>query len=206
MTITDLATTNQPDNKNKWIWIGLGVALLFCCCAALVAVFVFWQAGQKIQESVNADPEAASEAAHQIADYDLPEGYQELMAMDILFYSFVMIGPGHTSGNTAGPVFMLAQFQAGVDQEQMEEQLRQSFEQQYGNRRMSMTLVKVEEKTIRGAQTQVATYEGTDENGVAIRQVITSFPGKDGTAMLLIMSRVEAWNQDLVDDFIESIR
>lgn len=206
MTIIDQTTTSQPGDKNKWIWIGLGAALLFCCCAALVAVLVFRQAGRTIQESVDTDPEAAAEAAHQIADYDLPAGYQEQMAMDILFYSFVMIGPEYSSGNAAGPLFMLAQFQAGVDEEQMEEQIRQSFEQQYGNQQMNMTLVNIEEKTIRGEETQVATYEGTDKDGTVFRQVLTSFPGKDGTAMLLIMGSAEAWDQDLVDEFIESIR
>jgi|RhiMetdeSRZDD1v2_1073273.scaffolds.fasta_scaffold137370_3 hypothetical protein len=204
MTINQPGTTNT--NKNKWVWIGLGAALLFCCGAVLVAGLVFWQAGKKIQEGIKADPEAAAEAAHKIADYDLPEGYQEQMAMEIMFYSFVMIGPEYSSGSATGPVFMLAQFKAGVNQEQMEEQLRQSFEQQAGNRGLSLSLVKVEDKTIRGEETEVATYEGTDENGLVIRQVITSFPGKDGTAMLMIMGPADLWDQDVIDAFIESIR
>ncbi len=200
-------TVNQPTtNKNKWIWIGLGAALLFCCGAVLVAGLVFWQVGKKFQEGVKADPEAAAEAAHKIADYDLPEGYQEQMAMEIMIYSFVMIGPEYSSGRATGPVFMLAQFKAGVNQEQIEQQLRQSFEQQAGNRGLRMSLVKVEDKTIRGAETQVATYEGTDENGLVIRQVVTSFPGKDGAAMLMIMGPADLWDQDVIDAFIESIR
>jgi hypothetical protein len=202
-------TINPPQpstNKNKWIWIGLGAALLFCCGAVLVATLVFWQAGKKIQQGMKTDPEAAAQAAHKIADYDLPEGYQEQVAMEIMFYSFVMIGPESSTGMLNGPMFMLAQFQAGVNQEQMEEQLRQSFEQQVGNRGLNMSLVNVEEKTIRGEETQVATYEGSDDNGHVFRQVITSFPGKDGIAMLMIMGPVESWDQDLVDAFIESIR
>ena len=200
-------TVNQPStNKNKRIWIGLGAALLFCCGAVLVAGFVFWQAGQKLQEGMKTDPAAAAEAAHKIADYDLPEGYQEQVAMEIMVYSFAVIGPQNSQGISNGPIFMLAQFQVGVNQEQMEQQLRQSFEQQSGRPGLSMKLVKVEEKTIRGEETQVALYEGTDANGIVLRQVITSFPGKDGTAMLMIMGSVSQWDQDLVDDFIESIR
>jgi hypothetical protein len=202
-------TINQPStntNKNKWIWIGLGAALLFCCGTVLVAGLVFWQAGKKVQEGMKTDPAAAAEAAHKIADYDLPEGYQEQVAMEIMFYSFVIIGPETSSSTLHGPVFMLAQFQVGVDQEQMKEQLRQSFEQQAGNRGLNLSLVKVEDKTIRGEETQVATYEGTDENGLVVRQVITSFPGKDGTAMLMIMGSTDLWDQDVVDAFIESIR
>ena len=198
---------NQPaPNKNKWIWIGLGAALLFCCGAVLVATLVFWQAGKKIQQGMKTDPEAAAEVAHKIADYDLPEGYQEQMAMEIMFYSFAMIAPQSSNGMSKGPVFMLAQFQAGVNQDQMEQQLRQSFEQQAGNRGLNMSLVNVEEKTIRGEETEVATYEGSDDNGRVFRQVIASFPGKDGTAMLMIMGPVELWDQELVDAFIESIR
>jgi hypothetical protein len=203
-------TINQPQpgtNKNKWIWIGLGATVLFCCGAVLVAALVFWQAGKKIQEGVTADPEAAAEAAHKIADYDLPEGYQEQMAMEIMFYSFVVIGPQNSSGISNGPVFMLAQFQAGmVNQQQMEQQLRQSFEQQSSHPGLSMELVKVEQQTIRGEETEVATYEGTDSNGVVLRQIITSFPGKDGTAMLMIAGPANLWDQDLIDAFIESIR
>ena len=198
-------TTNEQGNKNKWIWIGLGAALLFCCCAVLVAFFVFRQAGQKIKDGVKTDPAAASQAAHKIVDYDLPPGYQEQMSMDILFYSFVTIAPT-TSSSTRGTVIMLAQFnQPGVDQKQMEEQIRRSFEQQSGNSQTNMKVVKVEKKTIRGDEVEVAIYEGADQNGLTMRQLITAFPGKAGTAMLMILGSAQEWDQKLVDDFIESI-
>ena len=194
----------QGTNKNKWIWIGLGAALLFCCCAALVAFFVVRQAGQKLQEGMKTDPESASKAAHEIVDYDLPPGYQEQMAMDVMIYSFVMIGP--ESMTTGGPLIMLAQFETGVDQQQMEQQIRQAFEQQAGNRGQNMKLVEVKKKTIRGEETEVALYEGTDSEGNDMRQLITTFPGKGGTVMLMVMGETRTWDQGMVDDFIESIR
>jgi hypothetical protein len=165
---------------------------------------MFYRVGQQVKEGVKTDPESASRAAHEIADYELPDGYQERMAMDIMFYSFVMIGP--ESYNVDKPIIMLAQFQAGVDQEQMEQQLRQSFEQQSGNRGMDMRLVEVKKATIRGDETEIAIYEGTDGNGNTMRQLITSFPGKGGTAMLMITGDAQEWDQDIIDDFIESIR
>ena len=87
-----------------------------------------------------------------------------------------------------------------------EEQLRQSFEQQAGNRGMDMHLVEVKKATIRGEETEIAIYEGTDQSGDAVRQLITSFPGKGGTAMLMIMGDVNGWDQSAIDDFVESIR
>ena len=198
-----MTEVEQGNKSTKWIWIGLGGALLFCLCAAAIGTFTFFKVGQKVSESVNSDPEAASQAAHEIADYDLPAGYEERMSMDIMFYSFVMIGP--SSYGSGEPLIMLAQFQAGADQEQMEQQLRQSMEQQQNTRGMEMQLVDVKKATIRGEETEISIYEGTDQTGRTMRQLITSFPGKDGIAMLMIMGSPEYWNDSEMDQFVESI-
>ena len=198
----------QEPKKRNWVLIGLGGAALFCLCAVAVAVFVFYRVGKQVTDGINSDPESAAKAAHEIVDsYVLPEGYQERMAMDILFYSFVMIGPDNDV-YTGKPIIMLAQFESGsgVSQEQMEQQLRQSFEQQAGNRGTDLHLVEVKKMTIRGDETDVAVYEGTDQAGDVVRQLITSFPGKNGTAMLMIMGNAQDWDQTVIDDFIRSIR
>lgn len=196
-------TNEQGSNNNKWIWIGLGAAVLLCCCAVIVAGLVFRQVGKKVQEGVKTDPASASKAAHEIVDYTLPDGYQEQMTMDILFYSFVIIAP--ESSAAGEPLIMLAQFQAGVDDKQMEEQIRQSFEQQSGRRGMTMELKEVKKMMIRGEERQVAIYEGTDQSGVSMRQLIATFPGKNGTAMLMIMGSPLGWDDDEINQFIESI-
>ena len=202
-----MTVTNEPGNKNKWIWIGLGAALLFCCCAVVAAILVFRQAGKTIEEGMKTDPESAAQAARKIADYDLPPGYQEQMSMDILFYSFVIIAPETDTQTTTSPLIMLAQFsQAGMDRQQMEQQLRQAFEQQSGQRGADMQVVEVKNMVIRGEEVEVTIFEGTDTNGYVVRQLITSFPGKDGTAMLMIMGSPSAWDDKVIDDFIESIR
>ena len=202
-----MTVVNEQGSKQRnWTLIGLGAAGLFCLCAVAVMLFVFYRVGKQIQEGVQTDPESASKAAHEIIDsYELPAGYREQMAMKILTYSIVMIGPDF-EGDLNGPLIMLAQFEAGVSQEQMEQQMRQSFEQQMGRRGMKLQLVEVKKATIRGEETEISIYEGTDENGDAVRQVITAFPGKDGTAMLFVMGDVQSWDQQVVDDFIASIR
>jgi len=197
---------DQGTKKTNWLWIGLGGAALFCLCAVAVAIFMFYRVGKQVAEGIDSDPESASKAAHEIVDsYELPNGYQEKMAMNIMVYSIVMIGP-EDSINTKQPLIMLAQFEAGVSQEQMEQQLRQSFEQQMGRRGMKLELVDVKKATIRGEETEISTYEGTDEYGNSVRQVVTAFPGKNGTAMLIVMGDMEGWDQQMVDDFIASIR
>ena len=199
-----VVNTQEP-KKTNWLWIGLGGAALFCLCAVAVAIFMFYRVGKQVQEGVETDPASASKAAHEIADYDLPPGYQEQMSMNLFVYTFVMIAP-ESSTTLDKPIIMLAQFQAGVDQQQMEQQLRQSFEQQSSSSGADMKLVEVKKMTIRGEETDVAIYEGTDQNGNNLRELITSFPGKDGTAMLIIMGDAQEWDQQMVDDFITSIR
>lgn len=202
-----MTSVNEQGNKNsKAIWIGLGAAALFCLCAVAVAIFLFYKVGQRVKEGMKTDPASASKAAHAIADYDLPPGYQEQAAMDFLVYQLVMITPQKT-GNANGMFIMLAQFSAvGTDPQQMEQQLRKSFEQQSGTRGTNMKVVEIKKMTIRGSEESVVTYEGSSSNGNTLRQVITSFPGKNGTAMLMIMGNAQTWDQQLVDDFIKSIR
>ncbi len=201
-------TTIEPNKKsNKWIWWALGGAALFCICAVGVAVFLFARVGQQIEKGMKTDPASAAKAGHAIADYTLPPGYQEQMAMDLFIYNMVFIAPSSTGStySSGKPIIMLAQFKAGADQQQMQQQIQQSFEQQSGQRGYSMKVVETKKMTIRGQEVTVITYEGTGENGAVLRQLITSFPGKGGTAMLMIMGEPQQWNKEEIDAFLASI-
>ena len=202
-----MTTVEANKNNNKWIWIGLGAAALFCLCAVGVALFVFMRMGRAFQEGMQTDPEGASQAAHAIADYELPEGYQEQFAMDFMGYAMVMIGPAsQDSPSSAGkPLIMLAQFQIAMDQQQMEEQMRRALEQQSGRRGLTMKVVESKKMTIRGQEVEVVTFEGADSNGFVMRQLLTTFPGKDGTAMLMIMGPAQSWDKAAIDQFVESV-
>ena len=202
-----MAITEEKKKDNKWIWIGLGAATLFCLCAVGVAVLVFMRLGQQFRNGMKTDPQAASEAAHAIAEYELPAGYEEKIAMDFFVYTMVMMGPesSTTPSSAARPMIMLAQFQVATNQQQIEEQMRRSFEQQSGLRGLKMKVVDVKKMTLRGKEVDVTTFEGTDDNGFVMRQVLATFPGKDGTALLMIMGPAQTWDKEEIDQFIESI-
>jgi hypothetical protein len=201
MTIAE----TKKGNNNK-IWIGLGAAVLFCLCAVAFAAVIFIRMGQQVKQGLEASPEEAAKAAHAIADYELPEGYQEDAIMNILTTSMVLISPRVPDPLSPAPTIMLAQFQTMGNEEQAREQARQSLAQQMGRRNLVMKLVETKPTTIRGEETEVAYYEGTDDNGTAVRQVITTFPGKKGIAMLMITGLSENWNEEEINAFIESIR
>jgi hypothetical protein len=202
-----MTVTQANKNKNKWIWIGLGGALLFCLCAVVVAGLVFMRIGQQFREGFKTDPQGASEAAHAIADYELPDGYQEEVAMDFFAYSMVVITADSSTSlsSSSKPIIMLAQFQFATNRKQMEEQMTRSIEQQPSRRGLQLEVVEVKTMTIRGEETEVTLLEGADDSGLVVRQLITTFSGKDGTAMLMIIGPAEHWDQEEVDKFIESI-
>ena len=75
---------------------------------------------------------------------------------------------------------MLAQFQVATNQQQMEEQMRRSFEQQSGRRGLKMEMVDVKKMTIRGKEVDVTTFEGTDDNGFVMRQLLRRSPARMG--------------------------
>ena len=92
---------------------------------------------------------------------------------------------------------MLAQFQMATNQQQMQEQMRRSFEQPAGRRGLQMT--------IRGEEVDVTILEGTDDQGFILRELITVFPGKEGTAFLMIIGPAQYWDEDEIDQFVDSI-
>jgi hypothetical protein len=92
-----------------------------------------------------------------------------------------------------------------TNQQQMQEQMRRSFEQQSGQRGTQMEVAEVKTMTIRGEEVNVTILEGTDDRGFVLRELITTFPGKDGTALLMIIGPALSWEENEVDQFIQSI-
>ena len=125
--------------------------------------------------------------------------------MSIMMYDLVMIGPEGPASNSM--LIMLMQFNGdiGMTEEQMQQQVRQSFEQQSGQRGVQMTVVETREETIRGEQVSIIVSEGSSE-GVTMRQWMTVFTGNGGPTVMMIQGMTGDWDEDLLLDFIHSIR
>jgi hypothetical protein len=190
-------------NKNtRWPWVGLAGAALFFVCSLLVAGFVFIQIRKQYERLFRIEPEPASEAAHKLIDYDLPPGYQETRSGGYSEFSIVQIAP---DSNT-GPLILLAPVNFSlINRNAGQERIRKALEQNSGRSHLNLELVKVQMMIIRGEEAEVRTYEGKNQVKLVIREMVTSFPGKDGTVMMMIICPVALWDQQLVDDFINSI-
>ncbi len=189
-------------SRNVKIILGIVAAIVAVCCLGAVTLYVVGQ--RFLSQAVVTDSARAAEVGRAIADYDLPAGYAERIAMDMIATRVVFIG---LEDDSSGMFIMLMQFPTGMaDEEQMRQQLDQAFQQQSGQSGLSMEVVEEKTVTIRGESVTLTVREGQSENGVTFWQVNGVFQGKSGPAMLSLSGLVDEWDQTLVDDFIESIR
>jgi hypothetical protein len=192
-------------NKNRNIWIAVAIVGALCLVACGVAFLVLRQVGTKVTDSIKTDPADTQAVSDKIAQFDMPPGYKAQMAMSIIVYDLVAIAPSQTDSN--GMFIMMMQFSssANLDQAQMEEQMRQAFEQQGGQPGAQMKVVETREETIRGEQVTVTISEDGSQ-GATLRQWVTVFKGNGGPTVLMIQGATSDWNDELIVNFIHSIR
>ncbi len=192
--------TPKPASKNRTIWIIVGVVAGLCLIACVV---LFLVAGKMGSDMFNFNPSDVQAVSDTIAQYDMPPGYKPVMSMSLpSMYDIVALS--NDSGTT---MIMLMQFTGnlGMTEEQMQQQVRQSFEQQSGQGGAQMNVVETREETIRGQKVTITVSEGTSE-GVTLRQWMTVFAGNGGPTVLMIQGSTSDWDDTLIANFIHSIR
>lgn len=193
-------------SRNTKIILGIvGALLLLCVCAGIGGVLALRQLGGTVASSFNEEPTEVEATARSISDFALPSGYEGQFGMSFFGIKMAALGP---EAMADGPIFLLMQFPeslGGLSQEEMEQQMRDSMEQQFQNNSMELETVGTQAATIRGQETTLTIREGRDEDGNEMRQLLGVFPGKGGQAMLMVMGEVAEWDQDMVDAFIASM-
>jgi len=190
-------------SESKKLLIGFGVVVVICCCAAGMTYFVFRQFGRKMENFVTANPTSVAQSREDIAEFDIPPGYSP-MAMSFLGYDMISLTSEDPNSSMAIMLMQYSGFMSGSP-EQMEQQLRQAVEQQSGQPGTSMHVVDIHEDTIRGKPVTVTVSEGGFQ-GFTMRQWSTLFDGNNGPTILMIQGAVETWDEELLKDFIASIR
>jgi len=191
--------TPKPANKNRTVWIIVGVVSVLCIIACAV---VFLVAGKMGSDMFNFNPGDVQAVSDTIAQYDMPPGYKPVMSMSLpSMYDIVALS------DDSGTMIMLMQFTGdlGMTEEQMQQQVRQSFEQQSGQGGVQMKVVETREDTIRGQKVTITISEGTSQ-GATLRQWMTVFAGNGGPTVLMIQGSTSNWDEALITDFIHSIR
>jgi hypothetical protein len=194
------------NSVSRGLRIGLvliAIALFFCCVAGLGLTLL----GTRLAgRAIITNPDRVQAVGNQIADYDVPPGYEEMFAMNMMGMKLVAIGPSTPTADST--MIMLMQFPAGMDvsRQQMERQVEQALARQTGLSSADMTSVGKEEAVINDEAVTLTVREGTTGRGERIRQLTGLFDGRSGPTILMITGEVAAWDQEMVDAFITSIR
>ena len=190
-------------SRNTKIVVGIIAGIVgICCLVAVIAAIVLPRAFEGIAEGFD-NPEAAAEVADAIVDYELPAGYEEQGAMNLLGFRMAFF-----TGRNEQTVIMLAAFPDSLagDEEQMQQQMRDAFANQTGSQNVNLEFVSSEDATINGADAVLSTYEGTDNEGNRVRQIIGVFETKDGgPGMLMIIGGQDNWDEGGISRFLESL-
>jgi hypothetical protein len=193
----------MESKTTRTILIILGV-LVLCCCIVLGGGYLLTRYGFEYlgNTMIVQDPAQISQVSDKLADYDLPPGYEEEFVMDILgiqaLFSF--------NGNNGSMITMM-QINTSLygDSESTRQQFQDSFLQQFQTDNIQFTAVDQRPIEIRGDQTTLYEYEGSDSQGNQFRQWTTVFEGKNGTVMLMIVGSKNTWDDAEMEAFIQSM-
>lgn len=201
MTDTIETTSANPSpkprqDKTRIIIIGAVIFVILCLVACGVVYFSLRKAASSI---VKTDPEQTKKLASQIADYDLPAGYQELLGIELAGMTFV----GFVN-ETSGEAIYLAQspFEGTLG---IEDVMQRIAESNPGNP-VTWTPADVKTYPIRGEDSAITIYHGTAQDGQEYTAWGGKFNGKGGEAIVVIYGPAETWEDSNAEDFISSLR
>ncbi len=180
-----------------------GLGLLLVCCIGV------WALAPNLRRIFQApfwktDPALAAQVAHKFVDYDLPTNYQELQVLRIQGTdAAVVIAHRERPGDR---IHMEWITDGIIDVEAWRVRYEDGLSREMGLARYTTQLVGTREATVRGQPTTLRLFDGTDERGRPVRQLVCAFQGKAGDMLLAIVAGQDTWDQALVDRFLQSIR
>lgn len=179
----------------------VGLCVLSCAALALLRKPLGALLGKWVWKT---DPAITAQTGGEILDYELPPGYQELMAMSVQNMRTVVIGPQDGSER------MLIQLQEGpiVDSDPTyQSDLQILWAKQVGMHRYNTEPQGTHEVLLRGQSYTLFVRQGQEEDsGRPVRQWLGLLDGKNGLVLLVIVGEPDNWDQALAEGFIQSIR
>ena len=153
-----------------------------------------------INTTINTNTDKVVSAAAEIADFDLPAGYQPEFSASLEEYTLVSYNPGDGHSH-----LYLIQSEKESDGEKLVGMMDQIAPGSY-DPQTRMTVIENRPVTMRDQEVTLVISEGITSEGETYRQVMVAFHGKGGPALLTLSEPVERWNQESVDAFLASIQ
>jgi len=197
----------MPSRKIRWNRLAILIAgvlgVLLVCCAGVAAL------APNLRRIIQAplwktDAQLAAQAAHKMFDYDLPPDYRESQVLTIRGEdAAVIIAHRERPGDM---IYIEGTMEGIIGNDEWRASYETRLSREMGGRRYNTQATGTQKATVRGQPTTLRLFEGTDENGRKIRQVVCGFSGKSGDLLMAIVAAQETWDQAMVDRFLQSIR
>ena len=182
--------------------------VVLCGCAVVVfLIFGAWTARRVtnvVQSSINKSPQNAAQLANEISDFTLPSGYSSDYSLHLSGFTLI----GYSSPDQQMHIILM-QFpkDTSINQEEMLKRMKEATALQ-GNAWFNLDMNVTDQKpvTIRGQDSTLVIYKGTNSSGETWYSANVVFEGNGGPAILSISGSQDAWDQSMVEDFISSMR
>jgi hypothetical protein len=91
------------------------------------------------------------------------------------------------------------------NQAEMQQQMEEAFSQQTGQTGWELSFTGTDEVVINGETVVLTIMEGSGESEETIRQVMGTFPAKNGEqAMVMVVGPISGWDADAYEQFFNS--
>ncbi len=189
-------------NKTAFILLGC-FALALGLTAASFYALVLRPAGWAIGQSLDRGALEVGRTARQIADFELPAGYQAEFALDLMGMELA----GYT-GPCAGCHLYLVQAPQylNLSAADLNQQFAAAGVMVADGPRRQVRIVEQYQAEVRGQEVLVSISEGVNGSGKAYRSLTAVFEGKGGPALVNLSAPLEDWDQAAADAFLASLR
>jgi len=189
-----------------WVIAGIiGLCLLFC----VGGYFGLQMVGKTILKSMASDnPTQVAQTAHQIIDYELPQGFTEQTSMNMLAFKMIIIGRGSYAHSKTSQVIMISEMPAtgNYDEAQMRQEIQGQMQVAMARADIELTLLETKNEMIAGQDVPVYIYKGVESDGSIVKELVTGvFTGKKGKVMIFAFGPENTWDQASIDTFLASI-
>lgn len=150
--------------------------------------------------NIHTDAEKVNQAAAEIADFTLPDGYQPEFTASAMGYTLV----GYEPGDGASHLY-LVQAQDQSFSKDIDEVIDEMVPGKK-DRKNRVTIVENRSVTVRGKPCTLVLSEGINGEGKSFRQAVVAFEGKGGPAVLVFSEPAATWDLERVDALIASFK
>ncbi len=197
--------SSTSGSNNRKVLIGIVIVLISICCLCVVLPLVAGSIGMvslqsAMESAVVEDPVQAAEIGHQIMAYELPNGYEEQMAVSLMGIKMIFISPDED----VSMMIILAQFPAilGLSETEMMEQVESIGLSGPEDTSIELTNVGTDEVIINGEIVELTIKEGEEADGDRVRQVVGTFTAENkAPTLIMIIGSPEGWDDGAYQRF-----